>query len=68
MDIKHLVRNLVKKYYTRNPYIIADYLNIEIILLPMPSHLQRQTCAHELGHALLHKGWGYYFMIKHIFY
>lgn len=91
MDIKRRVKNLVKKHNTRNPYVIADYLKIEIILTPMPSHLhgfydrvlrrkfivinstlepylQRQTCAHELGHAMLHKGWGYYFMIEHTFF
>lgn len=34
----------------------------------LPFYLQRQTCAHELGHARLHKGWGYYFMIEHTFY
>lgn len=34
----------------------------------LPEHLQRQTCAHEVGHALLHKGWGYYFMIEHTFF
>ncbi|MBP2662734.1 MAG: hypothetical protein H6Q71_682 [Firmicutes bacterium] len=25
----------------------------------LPDHLQKQTCAHELGHIVLHKGWGY---------
>ncbi|HEY3362150.1 MAG TPA: ImmA/IrrE family metallo-endopeptidase [Methanosarcina sp.] len=91
MDIKRRVRNLVKKYHTRNPYELASYLKIEIVLTPMPPHLhgfydrvlrkkfivinselepyrQRQTCAHELGHSQLHKGWGYYFMIEHTFF
>ena len=91
MDIKRRVKNLVKKYNTRNPYELADYLKIEIRLTSLPLHIhgfhdhvlrrkfivinselepykQRQTCAHELGHALLHKGWGYYFMIEHTFF
>ncbi|AIF51829.1 ImmA/IrrE family metallo-endopeptidase [Pelosinus sp. UFO1] len=91
MDIKRRVRNLVKKYNTRNPYELAEYFKIEIRLTSLPLHIhgfydrvlrrkfivinselepykQRQTCAHELAHALLHKGWGYYFMIEHTFF
>lgn len=91
MDIPRRVRNLIKKYKTRNPYELASHLNIHIVFQPMhhsvhgffdrvlrrkfivinstlPEHLQRQTCAHELGHALMHKGWGYYFMIEHTFF
>lgn len=87
MDIPRRVRNLIKKYKTRNPYELASHLNIHIVFQPMhhsvhgffdrvlrrkfivinstlPEHLQRQTCAHELGHALMHKGWGYYFMLS----
>ena len=78
MDIKRHVKILVKKYNTRNPYELADYLKIEIRRASLPLHihgfydrvlrrkfivinselesyLQRQTCAHELAHALLHK-------------
>lgn len=39
-----------------------------VINSKLPEHLQRQTCAHEIGHALLHKGWGYYFMVEHTFF
>lgn len=88
MNIQLRVQNLIKKYQTRNPYELADYLNIEVVFHPLRSHIhgffdrilrhkyivinsnlephiQRQTCAHELGHALLHKGWGYYSMMEH---
>lgn len=91
MNIPLRVQNLVKKFKTRNPYELAAYLNIIIVVRPMhksvhgfydrvlkhryivinanlPEHLQRQTCAHELGHALMHKGWGYYFMVEHTFF
>ena len=36
-----------------------------IINSNLPAHQQKQTCASELGHILLHKGWGYYFMLEH---
>ncbi|SFM22129.1 ImmA/IrrE family metallo-endopeptidase [Pelosinus propionicus] len=91
MNIPRRVRNLMKKYNTRNPFELADLLNITVISYPiksgvrgfydkvlrrkfiiinssLPEHIQRQVCAHELGHALLHKGWGYYFMIEHTFF
>ena len=35
-----------------------------VINSALPRHIQRQTCAHELGHARLHKGWGYYFIVN----
>ncbi|WP_373325681.1 ImmA/IrrE family metallo-endopeptidase [Sporomusa paucivorans] len=34
----------------------------------LSEHLKKQTCAHELGHIVLHKGWGYYFMLEHTLY
>ncbi len=90
MRIKQRVNNIIKKYRTRNPYEIADYLNIEVIFTPikringfcdqvarkkfivinsnLPYHVQKQTCAHELAHILLHKGCSYHFMIEHTYY
>ncbi len=90
MRIKLRANNLVKKFKTRDPYEITDYLNIEVVFKPLktthgfccrilkrkfivinnqlPDHLRKQTCAHELAHILLHKGWGYYFMLEHTLY
>jgi Zn-dependent peptidase ImmA (M78 family) len=86
MDIPRQVKALVKKYNSRNPYLLAKLLKIEIIYTPMTympgfcdklfnikfivinsnleEYLQRQVCAHELGHALLHKGMGYFFITQ----
>ena len=78
MDIPRRVANLIKKYGTRNPFELADHLQIMVLRRQMdhdiqgffirrrrrkfivinsdlPCHIQRQTCAHELGHARLHK-------------
>ena len=91
MDIPRRVANLIKKYGTRNPFELADNLQIRILFRQMdndiqgffirrrrrkfivinaalPRHIQRQTCAHELGHARLHKGWGYYFIVNHTYF
>lgn len=76
MSIKCKVDMLCKKYATRDPYEIADFLGIHILFEPLgsirgyysrtlrvkfihinqdlPEEKQRQVCAHELGHAILH--------------
>lgn len=72
-----LARKLVKRYNTRDPFEIADILNITVqfqdfkkqkgafnvvvgglfiyININLSYEMQRIVCAHELGHALLHK-------------
>ncbi len=76
MSIKNKVDMLCRKYNTRDPFIIADQLGIQLLFEPLASvrgyysrthrikfiHInqdlsreqQRQVCAHELGHAILH--------------
>lgn len=76
MNISKIVSHLIKRCGTRNPFEIADYLNITIFFEELGSingyynkplrmkqiHINQNldcnekkfTCAHELGHALLH--------------
>ncbi len=76
MNISKIVLHLIKKCETRNPFDIADSLNITIFFEELGSingyynkplrmkqiHINQNldcnekyfTCAHELGHALLH--------------
>ncbi|MFA1738485.1 ImmA/IrrE family metallo-endopeptidase [Lysinibacillus fusiformis] len=76
--IQSKVDDLCKKYGTRNPFELAEYLKINVIhwdihdeingfyqyekrnqLIFLNNNLsyddQRVVCAHELGHAVLHK-------------
>ena len=69
---------LIRKYHTRDPFFIAEMLNIEVMKrddftklkgafkvveeLPfifinanLSDEMQRLVCAHELGHAMLHR-------------
>lgn len=76
-DIKKLVRRIIKKCGTNNPFEICACLGIKVIFknlnnvrglyqfvyrkkiicinFNLNSADQRQVCAHELGHAILHK-------------
>ncbi len=72
------VRELLLKWEERDPFRLAQRMDIEILTLPLGEHLkgyflylsrvavivindsisaelQRVVCAHELGHAVLHK-------------
>ena len=74
-------RRLVKKYKTRDPFLIAKQLGVEVLFRDdfkrqkgaftvisknsfifvnsnLSDELQRLVCAHELGHALLHRTLG----------
>ena len=76
--IQSKVDNLCKKYGTRNPFELAEFLKINVIhwdlhyeingfyqyekrnqIIFLNNNLsyddQRLVCAHELGHAVLHK-------------
>lgn len=87
MRIKKMVQELIKKYNTKNPYELCDYLNIKIMYEDLGSihgfyqcapknkiiHLNSSlnendmlfTCAHELGHALLHNNLNILFLEKY---
>lgn len=76
LDIKKLVRKLLRKYHTRNVFELANALGILVLYedlgsingyynkqfrikqihinYNLPEHLQTLTCAHELGHAIMH--------------
>ena len=76
MDIKTKVLRLCRRYHTRDPFVLAEQLNILVLKEPLgsingyynqcyrqkfihinedlPPHRQKFTCAHELGHAVLH--------------
>lgn len=76
MNINAIVSFLAKKYGTRNPFELADYLNIEVLYeelgaingyynkqlrmkqihinCNLEDNMKRFTCAHELGHAIIH--------------
>lgn len=83
INIKRRVANLIRKYGTTDPFLIADGLNIDIVPFSLPSSIrgflvramgqriifvnndldeihQRIVVCHELGHARLHLGYGYY--------
>jgi Zn-dependent peptidase ImmA (M78 family) len=75
-DVKKLVKNVIRKFGSNNPFILCEALgiivrfedlgNIRGVFLSdkrkkiihvncnLDSNIQRQVCAHELGHALLH--------------
>ena len=60
-NIKKIVSNLIKKYNTNDPYILANYLDIEVIEHDLAS-AKRFVLCHELGHAILHRtSPGFYF-------
>ena len=73
-----LPKRLIRKYGTRDPFVIAEELGINIIMCSefkrqkgafrviaknpfifinanLSEEMQRIVCAHELGHALLHR-------------
>lgn len=76
-DIKKLVKSLVRRFGTNDPFRLCELLNIVAaykdlgnvrgmyqhdlrkkiihININLSPCVQRQVCAHELGHALLHK-------------
>ena len=64
LEIREIIEKIYRKYQTRNPFEIAQCLNIPVFYeelgtingyynKPYRQH-QLLTCAHELGHALLH--------------
>jgi len=84
MNIKLRVTNLVKKYGTSDPFLIAAFLNIDILPVSLPQSLRgflvrvlkrkiillnnklsesssKVVVCHEIGHARMHLGYGYYF-------
>ena len=76
MEIKQRVNRLCRKYGTRDPFELAERMNILVVREPLGSingyynqcyrqkfihineeleeYRQKFTCAHELGHAVLH--------------
>jgi Zn-dependent peptidase ImmA (M78 family) len=84
--IKKIVKKLIKKYGTNNPFEICDALGIWVYKVELGSlkghHIYEKrkkviflnenlsyvesffACAHELGHALLHKGHNKYFNLE----
>lgn len=89
MNVKKLVKRLVKKYETNDPFALCGFLGITVkfsdlvnvrgmyqhelrkkivhINSSLEPHVQRQVCAHELGHALLHKKINTVFWDTHTF-
>ena len=87
MEQKRLAEALVRKYGTRNPFIIAKALGYTVIRTPLSGirgfyqyvkrcHIiyidsllsQREAnfvCAHEIGHAFMHRGCNRIFMDTH---
>lgn len=91
LNIKLLVKNLVTKYGTANPFQLASDLKIKILYAPLPERIrgflvrvlmkkyiilndelcyeaQKITVCHEIGHARLHAGYGYYMHTDQTFY
>lgn len=90
MDQKRIAESLVRKYKTRDPFRIADFLGITVIRTPLrgirgfyqylkrcaiiyvdsslPEYEARFVCAHEIGHALLHRGCNRIFMDSHTYF
>ena len=76
MELKQRVNRLCRKYGTRDPFELAERMNILVVREPLGSingyynqcyrqkfihineeleeYRQKFTCAHELGHAVLH--------------
>ena len=89
VETSKLVNDLIKKYETNDPFILADKLGIWIYKCPLGKinghyiYAERKkvffinedltffgsviTCAHELGHALLHSKTNAYFSYKNNF-
>lgn len=76
-----LPRRLIRRFRTRDPFIIAEGLGITVLIRPdfmrqkgafavignisfifvngnLSEYMQKLVCAHELGHALLHRKLG----------
>lgn len=90
MDQKRIANSLVRKYKTRDPFRIAESLDITVIRTPLrgirgfyqylkrcaiiyidsslPEYEARFVCAHEIGHALLHRGCNRIFMDSHTYF
>lgn len=90
MDSKRIVASLVRKYRTRDPFLLADALGYVVIRTPLhgirgfyqyvqrcyviyiDSALEeleaRFVCAHEIGHALMHRGYNRIFMDTHTYF
>ncbi|MER2048187.1 MAG: ImmA/IrrE family metallo-endopeptidase [Solibacillus sp.] len=87
MDIKKVVKELIKKHGSSNPFKLANLLGIVVVFEPLgsiygyysrshrtkvihinenlPFNKQFSTCAHELGHAILHPEENTAFLKKH---
>ncbi|WP_438497111.1 ImmA/IrrE family metallo-endopeptidase [Paenibacillus sp. IHBB 3054] len=89
--MQQIVKGLVQKFGTNDPFEIAEHLNIEIwykdlgrgtrgiyikklwrryiiIHEDLDESWERFICAHELGHARLHKGINRFFLDEHSFF
>lgn len=85
--IESLVRRLVARHQTSDPFFICKALGISVLYADLPKvtngvfyrlgtsrvvlirqelspHEARVACAHELGHALLHRDLNYQFMAQ----
>ena len=90
MDIRNKVHSLCKKHRTRDPYELADALDVVLVIAPLsravrgfyqlsnriqiiyvnsnlPEEIRRIVLAHELGHAVLHRGINAIFLDHHTF-
>lgn len=76
-DVKKVVKSLIRRYKTNDPFELCSILGIAVIFSDLGSirgiyqyklkkrivhincnlepNIKRQVCAHELGHALLHR-------------
>ena len=77
-DVKRLVAYYVKKYNTRNPFELADYIGVEVqtgqlgessgfykcIFLneDLEDHERTLVMAHELAHSIMHRKENCYFI------
>ena len=73
-DVKRLVAYYVRKYNTRNPFRLAEYLNVEVqtgslknhkcIFLneDLEEHERTLVMAHELAHSIMHRKENCYFI------
>ena len=80
-DAATRARSLVRQHNTRDPFVIAERLGIEVVFrndfkrqkgafklilrqafifinANLSPYMQRMVCAHELGHAILHRNLG----------
>lgn len=89
MNTNDTLSHLIKKYRTRNPFELSEYLKIKVLYEELGSingyynkplrmkqihincnlddNLKRFTCAHELGHAILHPSASTPFLRNHTF-